>query len=253
MQKHPIDDIDAVLGRFQAWTSSTGSQNTNTSKEGIRELSYEEALRSSQYRRRPVGKLSAEKAQEQKTTAAESAPSPIPQGKSTRHQEKRKAATKSHLGGVAAKTSDRTTKSPISTAAVLRKARAAKNTAASTREENPKFRDVLADTISPTKLIVPSTQPIDLSRPVNISVRLAATERDLIKARAAESGISASAYIRQCTLEVEQLRAQVQQKLATMDCVKLAPARDATSASRFFVRLARRFFPKRAPTPALRA
>ena len=43
MQTQSIENIDAVLGRFQAWA---GASNAAETKPGIRELSYEEALRS---------------------------------------------------------------------------------------------------------------------------------------------------------------------------------------------------------------
>ena len=52
----PPDDIDAVLGRFQAWSASTRKATDKTSQkrtvlpDGVRELSYEEALESSRSR-----------------------------------------------------------------------------------------------------------------------------------------------------------------------------------------------------------
>jgi hypothetical protein len=52
----PLDDIDAVLGRFQAWSASTRKATDKTSQkrtvlpDGVRELSYEEALESSRSR-----------------------------------------------------------------------------------------------------------------------------------------------------------------------------------------------------------
>lgn len=42
-------------------------------------------------------------------------------------------------------------------------------------------------------------------------LRASAPEQALIRIRAAEAGISVSAYLRQCALDVEILRAQVQQ------------------------------------------
>ncbi len=41
------ENIEAVLGRFEAWTSARKKSDLG---EGVRELSYEEALRSSRYR-----------------------------------------------------------------------------------------------------------------------------------------------------------------------------------------------------------
>jgi predicted component of type VI protein secretion system len=39
-----------------------------------------------------------------------------------------------------------------------------------------------------------------------MSLRVAASKQALIKVRAAEAGLPASAYLRQCALQVEQLR-----------------------------------------------
>ena len=50
-----------------------------------------------------------------------------------------------------------------------------------------------------------------------MSLRVAASEHALIKARAAEAGLSVSAYLRQCALEVEKLRAQVHHTLALLE------------------------------------
>src|SRR5271166_573673 len=46
------ESLDAVLGRFQAWSNSckTDSRKTKDMTDGIRELSYEDALQSSRYR-----------------------------------------------------------------------------------------------------------------------------------------------------------------------------------------------------------
>jgi len=54
-------------------------------------------------------------------------------------------------------------------------------------------------------------------RPVSMSLRVVASEQALIKARAAEAGLSVSAYLRQCALEVEKLRAQVHHTLALIE------------------------------------
>jgi hypothetical protein len=54
-------------------------------------------------------------------------------------------------------------------------------------------------------------------RQVSMSLRVAPSEQALIKARAAEAGLSVSAYLRQCALEVEKLRAQVHDTLALLE------------------------------------
>lgn len=47
MRTQPVEDIDSVIGRFQAWA---GSRNAAEPVPGIRELSYEEALESRRQR-----------------------------------------------------------------------------------------------------------------------------------------------------------------------------------------------------------
>src|SRR5271169_3601265 len=47
----PADDIEVVLGRFQAWSDSRRPKiRTDDMIDGVRELSYEEALQSSRTR-----------------------------------------------------------------------------------------------------------------------------------------------------------------------------------------------------------
>ncbi|HTJ30625.1 MAG TPA: hypothetical protein VL346_09000 [Acidobacteriaceae bacterium] len=49
-----------------------------------------------------------------------------------------------------------------------------------------------------------------------VSIRLNAIESEQLRQRAAESGISVSAYMRSCVLEAEHLRAQVKHALAEL-------------------------------------
>jgi hypothetical protein len=108
----------------------------------------------------------------------------------------------------------------------------------------------LANAIHPAEVNAP-VRPLHV-RHVAISVRLDAAERALIKTRAAEAGITASAYIRQCALEVEQLRSQVQQAIAAMERASPSP-QDSAREPGLFARFTRRFFPRREPVLALRA
>jgi hypothetical protein len=50
----------------------------------------------------------------------------------------------------------------------------------------------------------------------SITIRLSEPECAQLRRRAAEAGMTVSAYLRSCTLEVESLRAQVKQTLAEM-------------------------------------
>jgi hypothetical protein len=60
----------------------------------------------------------------------------------------------------------------------------------------------------------------------SITIRLSETECAQLRLRAAEAGLTVSAYLRSCTLEVESLRAQVKQTLAQLRAPK-PPAPEA--------------------------
>lgn len=57
---------------------------------------------------------------------------------------------------------------------------------------------------------------IEERKAASITIRVSRVEREQIKSRAEEAGLSVSAYLRSCALEAESLRAQVKQALATM-------------------------------------
>ena len=58
----------------------------------------------------------------------------------------------------------------------------------------------------------------------SITIRLSTSECARLRARAAESGMTISAYLRSCTLEVESLRAQVKDTLAQLRSGAVATA-----------------------------
>lgn len=235
MATQPVENIEAVLGRFQAWT---GARTAVETKPGIREFSDEEALASGRYRWKSGSAAAAKPAKKTVAPPAPVAPSAAPaRAKPTAakvHKAKSGAAKRHHKGQAAAST-----------------AASAKSSAFQKEEKRPAFREVLAEAVRPAEVVV--ARPVELSRQVAISIRLAPSERALIKTRAAESGITASAYIRQCALEVEQLRAQVRAAVAAMDRGGPAPSLAPVSSPGFFARMARRFFPRSAPALALRA
>jgi hypothetical protein len=63
----------------------------------------------------------------------------------------------------------------------------------------------------------------------SITIRLGETECAQLRRRAAEAGMTISAYLRSCTLEVESLRAQVKQTLAEL---RSSPLKAEASQSR---------------------
>jgi hypothetical protein len=74
------------------------------------------------------------------------------------------------------------------------------------------------DTMQPEelRLELPHTSVELEHRRAVVSIRLNDSEIERLRQRAAESGISVSAYMRSCVLEAEHLRAQVKQALAEM-------------------------------------
>lgn len=62
-----------------------------------------------------------------------------------------------------------------------------------------------------------NTEPSPRSRKsASVTVRLTAAEDSQFRARAAEAGLTVSAYLRSCAFEIEDLRAQVKQALVHM-------------------------------------
>jgi hypothetical protein len=55
----------------------------------------------------------------------------------------------------------------------------------------------------------------------SITIRLSRAERDQVHQRAAEAGLTVSAYLRSCTLEVESLRALVKETLAQLQAAQV--------------------------------
>jgi hypothetical protein len=201
-QDTQAENIDAVLSRFQAWA---GTRKTKEAAEGIRELSYEEALESSRYRwqTRPVTKEKMDAAPVVETSAP-AAPNP-------------RFATLEYP----AFDDEAVAPDSVSLSNALPKSSSDTVAPAQNPPAPPVFGTILAETVSPEPysgpltLIWPGSSKSD--RQVSMSLRVAASEQALIKARAAEAGLSASAYLRHCALEVEKLRAQVHHTLAVLE------------------------------------
>jgi hypothetical protein len=194
----PTEDIEKVLGRFQSWT---GSRTAKTQMEGVRELSYEEALASSRYRWRGRGEAEP----------AEAAPASEPEAHPDTNPEDKLRAEPGVIPpdvptiGTAAADAHRN-----ETARVRRLPR-----------KPQQFSALLAQSAGFGAGFGTGFGTGGLTRTwggderqVSMSLRVTASEQALIKMRAAESGVSGSAYLRQCALEVEILRAQVQQMMA---------------------------------------
>jgi len=68
----------------------------------------------------------------------------------------------------------------------------------------------------------------------SVTVRLSAEESAQLRRRAAEAGLTLSAYLRSCTLEVESLRAQVKQAMAELRRSEAGPQRSPGAVPRPF-------------------
>jgi hypothetical protein len=67
----------------------------------------------------------------------------------------------------------------------------------------------------PTHAPVPSADAA-LRKSASVTVRLTCAEDEQLRQRAAEAGLTISAYLRSCAFEVETLRAQVKQTIAEL-------------------------------------
>jgi hypothetical protein len=255
----PPDDIDAVLGRFQAWSASRKTTGKTLQKaapkksdvlpDGVRELSHEEALESSRSRWQARTKPSVicDSTGELPTSADGKSVPAVTQGKS--EPEAFPAAAFNAEAIQPDKLSLTSAGPPVHTTAPPEKSVA------------PAFGTVLAKALpaepdpnpdlGPLALVWPA--PPKNERQVSMSLRVAASEQALIKARAAEAGLSVSAYLCQCALEVEKLRAQVHHTLALLEQKseqrsELSPARSLIAGpptpppGRFFARVGQLLF-----------
>jgi hypothetical protein len=235
------EDIETVLGRFQAWA---GSRESKAARDGVREISYEEALESSRYRWRKYGESAAAgytdgrlRAETGVVPIASPAPPPVPEVVPETDPEAEFRAESTGSGEAEAAVLSATTlpdaeNSPRQTARIRKAPRRKQHFHAILAQSvggvipgaGPKADMGVGMGISPGDSLARSWAGEE--RQVSMSLRVAASEQALIKVRAAEAGVSASAYLRQCALEVEILRAQVQQFLAVSSRRRTAELRD---------------------------
>ncbi len=69
----------------------------------------------------------------------------------------------------------------------------------------------------------PQSQPKPGGKRASVTVRMSEGECAQLQQRAAEAGMTVSAYLRSCTFEAESLRAQVKQALAELRAAQAAP------------------------------
>ena len=195
-QQKPEENIEVVLGRFQAWK---GAHETNAAKDGVRELSYEEAVGGSRYRLRKSAEIPLVK-------PACATPSPD-------------TAPASVTAPVRPRVKSRAAKARASEARVP--SQAAKASAPKKTRAQQSFGTVLAQSVAPAMSKLTRANGTR-ERQVAMSVRMAPSEQALIRLRAAAAGLSVSAYLRQCALDVEILRGQVQQFMTASALSRMA-------------------------------
>jgi hypothetical protein len=194
------EDIETVLSRFQSWT---GSRTPKAITDSVRELSYEEALASSRYRWK--GRDDAQPAgNPEDTLRTEPGVVPVASPESPMPEE------------VPIQKTDKTDEPEFGVIAPEARGTGTPRTAQRARQI-PRGRQQFSDALAQSATFGGAGLTRSWrngERQVAMSLRVAASEQALIKLRAAEAGVSASAYLRQCALDVEILRAQVQQFMA---------------------------------------
>ena len=176
------EDFDAVLVRFQAWSGSRKSKDRN---DGVRELSYDEALRSSRYRRGRTPKSEATENIAQEPVAV-----------TTIRAEGTDENPRCEISGDEAFPDEAFTDAPdtVSLSSAVSETRAVVSEKKGSTWP-PVFGAILAEAITPAanhsgalaRIWPAASKP---ERQVSMSLRVAASEQALIKARAAEAGIS---------------------------------------------------------------
>lgn len=209
-------DIEGVLGRFQAWEKTQRNQSSSKSTstrgigrgaasrkanlgDGVRELTYEQALRATSYRRRAYPEAAATSPQALKAQAIASPEAELPEVD---------PATSLHPATAA------NNKSAFSVVPSLPEVtrRQASTPAAKPRQIQPAFREVLKGTaeLAATASVVPEIKSFALA------LRVSDAEQTRVRACAARANLSVSAYLRQCALGVDDLRDQVELALTKL-------------------------------------
>lgn len=210
-----------VLGRYKAWASTQRSARVGAVERldpGARELSYEDALKANRYpgsRPLPDSKLHH---------PATTNPDPAIE------HEHRSSPPNGKKQPVRAQPGQSRTKAKAREAARVPKATPTRKRARPQKADHPtrapEFRDVLDRTVALSNSAHASVRP---EKSVWLSLRVSASEQAVVQARAAEAGLSVSAYLRQCAFEVESLRDQVKRALAELRAPALPSDKQATA------------------------
>jgi hypothetical protein len=96
--------------------------------------------------------------------------------------------------------------------------------------------------LAPESNRLPSAPPERNLKDASITIRMSKAECTQLHRRAAEAGLTVSAYLRSCTLEAESLRAMVKDALAQLrsETIQTKPATPATRRRSLLGRFTRR-------------
>jgi hypothetical protein len=201
---HP-DDIHSILNRFTAWTGrqpANGNGHRTDLGEGVREVSYDDAMRDLRSRRAPhTPRLPAIAAPPPQPEPPPERPLPVAQSARDERPQESAPSCPPHAA-VVRKPARR--KTP---AALEARPSAGKPSARKAKAPSPvEFREVLARTVNPKAraLPKPSKHP---ERTQRVSVRLSAAEERRLQQCAAGAGVSVSEYLRMRALPQEPPRA----------------------------------------------
>jgi hypothetical protein len=211
----PAEDIGSILHRFEHWAG--GHQPAE-----IRELTFEEALARARRRRADTDEL----AEPASKTKAAPASKPAPKDASGTVTKPQPAA----VGTAKAADPKPSRNAAKSTSRVKAQKPRAKATAAPPREAKPAtagrtFQQALEDEITRPRTahlagellradtVELTARPANAASSVSLSVKMSVADRNVIRTRAQSLGLTPGAYLRQCALEVESLRAEMQQLL----------------------------------------
>jgi hypothetical protein len=215
MSTQPLEDIYAIASRFQAWV---GAQ-PGAYKDGVRELTYEEAVRS----KKPHTKSEKIVPGVSKSTQAAGA--------------KRKNA---------AQPQKPRRKTPAPRRPRVNQSNKSQETALTAVLKPVTFQQALAEQVT----ILPAATTAE-PRTTALSLRISSAEHALLKRRAAEANISVSCYLRNCVLEVENLRAQLARITADREMASMQVTH-RISAFSFCMQVMRRLFFRKSTALVLR-
>lgn len=213
----PAEDIGSILHRFEHWAGAHQPVD-------MRELSLEEALEQARSRRGAKGDFAGTTpdavSAARPRAAAEAKVGPTPGAKAagrTSTQRAAKAAPSNDRSRAGKATKGRPTPKPQTKAAGLSASGAKRATTAHSFQQalereiaRPRAAKSPAELL-PADTVELTSRPANTAAAVSLSVKMSVADRNTIRSRAQSLGLTPGAYLRQCALEVESLRAEVQQ------------------------------------------